>query len=85
MMEIWLLFERRRQGQLDREHRERLQRAQHEHELLLVRRRAEAAETEARVAIEHDPLMARLRTEAVLLSKWALSSYEPIRDGYGWL
>lgn len=84
VIDIWLAFEQRKLGQLEREHRERLQRAQHEHELLLLRRRAESAETKGQDVIANDPLMARLNGEAVLLSQMGFEVvYEPIRDGYG--
>jgi hypothetical protein len=84
VIDIWLLFEQRKLGQLEREHRERLQRAQHEHELLLLRRKAEPARTEARGAIGPDSFMARLNKDAILLFQMGFEVvYEPIRDGYG--
>jgi hypothetical protein len=84
VIDIWSLFERRKLGHLEREHRERLQRAQHEHELLLLRRRAEYAQTEGRDVIGNDPFMARLNSEAILLFQMGFEVvYERIREGYG--
>jgi len=70
--------------ELEREHQERLQRAQHEHELLLLRLKTAPARTEARGTVGDGPFLARLNTDAALLFQMGFEViYEPIRNGYG--
>ena len=84
IIEVWVVLEKRKQKQLDREHQRKLQKAQHEHELLIQRRNATQMEDDSDVVSVNGPFLERLRVEAVFLSSMGFKViYEPLSDGYG--
>jgi hypothetical protein len=84
IIEVWVALEKRKQKQLDREYQRKLQKAQHDHDLLLQRRNAAQVEDDSHDGSVNSPFLERLRVEAVFLSSMGFKViYEPISDGYG--
>lgn len=83
IIEIWLIKEKSRQGQLERDHQYQLQRAQHEHELLLHKLRTGQIRDDSNSQYLDDSFLERLRQEAITLSSMGYDViYEPMTEGY---
>lgn len=80
-------IDEKHEKELDRLHQEKLQAAQHEHEITLLERKNQASFIQnrpIRPQISVDPYLDRLYQDAVRLGEKGYNVlYEPVEDGYG--
>lgn len=84
IIDVWVVYNEGQHKRLDREYQRDLQRAQHEHERVLLTHKSKRGQSASNIPDIDKDFLHRLNMEAELLSDMGFDViYEPLDEGYG--